>query len=89
VLLVLDATTGRTGWCSPGVRRGRRRHRIVLTKLDGTAKAASSVAVQRELGVPVKLIGLGEGADDLAAVRARRLRRGIDRTDAGPAATGS
>jgi fused signal recognition particle receptor len=39
---------------------------IVLTKLDGTAKGGIVVAVQRQLGVPVKLIGLGEGADDLA-----------------------
>ena len=39
---------------------------IALTKLDGTAKGGIVVAVQRELGVPVKLVGLGEGADDLA-----------------------
>ena len=39
---------------------------IVLTKLDGTAKGGIVIAVQRELGVPVKLIGLGEGPDDLA-----------------------
>ena len=40
---------------------------IVLTKLDGTAKGGIVVAVQRELGLPVKLVGLGEGADDLVA----------------------
>jgi len=39
---------------------------IVLTKLDGTAKGGIVIAVQRELGVPVKLVGLGEGSDDLA-----------------------
>ena len=39
---------------------------IVLTKLDGSAKGGIVVSVQRELGVPVKLVGLGEGADDLA-----------------------
>ena len=39
---------------------------IVLTKLDGSAKGGIVVQVQRELGVPVKLIGLGEGVDDLA-----------------------
>ena len=39
---------------------------IVLTKLDGSAKGGIVVQVQRELGVPVKLVGLGEGADDLA-----------------------
>ena len=39
---------------------------VVLTKLDGTAKGGIVVAVQRELGIPVKLVGLGEGPDDLA-----------------------
>jgi len=39
---------------------------VVLTKLDGTAKGGIVIAVQRELGLPVKLIGLGEGPDDLA-----------------------
>jgi fused signal recognition particle receptor len=39
---------------------------LVLTKLDGTAKGGIVIAVQRELGVPVKLVGLGEGPDDLA-----------------------
>jgi fused signal recognition particle receptor len=39
---------------------------IILTKLDGTAKGGIVIAVQRELGVPVKLVGLGEGPDDLA-----------------------
>ena len=67
VLLVLDATTGQNGLVQARVFRevvditG-----IALTKLDGTAKGGIVVAVQRELGVPVKLIGLGEGADDLA-----------------------
>ena len=67
VLLVLDATTGQNGLAQARVFAevvdvtG-----IVLTKLDGTAKGGIVVAVQRELGVPVKLIGLGEGADDLA-----------------------
>jgi fused signal recognition particle receptor len=67
VLLVLDATTGQNGLVQARVFRevvditG-----IALTKLDGTAKGGIVVAVQRELGVPVKLVGLGEGADDLA-----------------------
>ncbi|MTB28423.1 MAG: signal recognition particle-docking protein FtsY, partial [Actinobacteria bacterium] len=39
---------------------------VVLTKLDGTARGGIVIAVQRELGVPVKLVGLGEGPDDLA-----------------------
>jgi fused signal recognition particle receptor len=67
VLLVLDATTGQNG-----LRQARvfaevvNVTGIVLTKLDGTAKGGIVVAVQRELGVPVKLVGLGEGPDDLA-----------------------
>ncbi|MGW7331618.1 signal recognition particle-docking protein FtsY [Streptomyces sp. NPDC054840] len=67
ILLVLDATTGQNGLAQARVFAevvditG-----IVLTKLDGTAKGGIVVAVQRELGVPVKLIGLGEGPDDLA-----------------------
>jgi fused signal recognition particle receptor len=71
VLLVLDATTGQNGLVQARVFAevvditG-----IVLTKLDGTAKGGIVVAVQRELGVPVKLVGLGEGADDLAPFEA-------------------
>jgi fused signal recognition particle receptor len=67
VLLVLDATTGQNGMIQARVFSevvdvtG-----IVLTKLDGSAKGGIVVAVQRELGVPVKLVGLGEGPDDLA-----------------------
>ncbi|HET8789345.1 MAG TPA: signal recognition particle-docking protein FtsY [Actinomycetes bacterium] len=67
VLLVLDATTGQNGLAQArqfteavGVTG------VVLTKLDGTAKGGIVIAVQRELGVPVKLVGLGEGPDDLA-----------------------
>ena len=67
VLLVLDATTGQNGLKQARVFAevvdvtG-----IVLTKLDGTAKGGIVIGVQRELGVPVKLVGLGEGPDDLA-----------------------
>ena len=67
VLLVIDATTGQNGLVQAKVFAevvdvtG-----IVLTKLDGTAKGGIVIAVQRALGVPVKLVGLGEGADDLA-----------------------
>ncbi|GAA4530709.1 signal recognition particle-docking protein FtsY [Amycolatopsis samaneae] len=67
VLLVLDATTGQNGLAQARVFSevidvtG-----IVLTKLDGTAKGGIVFQVQRELGVPVKLVGLGEGPDDLA-----------------------
>ncbi|MFE1084348.1 signal recognition particle-docking protein FtsY [Brevibacterium sediminis] len=67
VLLVLDATTGQNGMQQAKVfAEAVDITGIVLTKLDGTAKGGIVVAVQRELGVPVKLIGLGEGADDLA-----------------------
>lgn len=67
VLLVLDATTGQNG-----LRQARvfaevvNVTGIVLTKMDGTAKGGIIIQVQRELGVPVKLVGLGEGPDDLA-----------------------
>jgi fused signal recognition particle receptor len=67
VLLVLDATTGQNGLAQArqftdavGVTG------IVLTKLDGTAKGGIVIAVQRDLGIPVKLVGLGEGPRDLA-----------------------
>ncbi|GAA0035682.1 signal recognition particle-docking protein FtsY [Brevibacterium metallidurans] len=67
VLLVLDATTGQNGMQQAKVfAEAVDISGIVLTKLDGTAKGGIVIAVQRELGVPVKLIGLGEGADDLA-----------------------
>lgn len=67
VLLILDATTGQNGLTQARVFSevvditG-----VVLTKLDGTAKGGIVVAIQKELGVPVKLVGLGEGPDDLA-----------------------
>jgi len=67
VLLVLDATTGQNGMNQAKVfSEVVNVTGIVLTKLDGSAKGGIVVAVQRELGVPVKLVGLGEGADDLA-----------------------
>ncbi len=67
VLLVLDATTGQNGLNQARVfAEVVNITGIVLTKLDGTAKGGIVVAIQRALGVPVKLIGLGEGADDLA-----------------------
>ena len=67
VLLVLDATTGQNGMVQARVfSEVVKVTGIVLTKLDGSAKGGIVVAVQRELGVPVKLVGIGEGADDLA-----------------------
>ncbi|AFV89931.1 Signal recognition particle-docking protein FtsY [Acidipropionibacterium acidipropionici ATCC 4875] len=67
VLLVLDATTGQNGLIQARIfSEVVDVSGIVLSKLDGSAKGGIVVQVQRELGVPVKLIGLGEGADDLA-----------------------
>jgi len=67
VLLVLDATTGQNGLIQARVfSEVVDVSGIVLSKLDGTAKGGIVIAVQRELNVPVKLVGLGEGPDDLA-----------------------
>ena len=67
VLLVVDATTGQNGLAqarefaaATGVTG------VVLTKLDGSAKGGIVFAIEAELGIPVKLVGLGEGIDDLA-----------------------
>ncbi len=66
VLLVLDATTGQNGLAQAKVFLDAVDvSGVVLTKLDGTAKGGIVVAIQRELGLPVKLVGLGEGVDDL------------------------
>lgn len=67
VLLVIDATVGQNGLAQARVfREVVDISGVVLTKLDGTAKGGIVFQVQEELGVPVKLVGLGEGADDLA-----------------------
>lgn len=67
VLLVIDATTGQNGLIQARVfSEAVAVTGVVLTKLDGSAKGGIVVSVQRELGVPVKLVGLGEGPDDLA-----------------------
>ncbi|ACL40199.1 signal recognition particle-docking protein FtsY [Pseudarthrobacter chlorophenolicus A6] len=74
VLLVLDATTGQNGLNQARVfSEVVNITGIVLTKLDGTAKGGIVVAIQKSLGVPVKLIGLGEGADDLAPFDAEQF----------------
>jgi len=78
VLLVLDATTGQNGLTQARIFAevvdvtG-----IVLSKLDGSAKGGIVVQVQRELGVPVKLIGLGEGPDDLAPFDTEQFVSGL------------
>jgi fused signal recognition particle receptor len=77
-LLVLDATTGQNGIVQARVfTQAVDVTGVVLTKLDGTAKGGIVVSVQRELGIPVKLIGLGEGADDLAPFEPQAFAEGL------------
>ncbi|HPE96245.1 MAG TPA: signal recognition particle-docking protein FtsY, partial [Bacillota bacterium] len=65
-LIVLDAVTGQNAISqAQEFRKAADISGIVLTKLDGTAKGGIVIAVRRELGIPVKLIGVGEGADDM------------------------
>ena len=72
-LLVLDATTGQNGLIQARqFKEAAGLTGIVLTKLDGTAKGGIVVAIAKELGVPVKLAGVGEGVDDLKPFDARR-----------------
>jgi fused signal recognition particle receptor len=78
VLLVLDATTGQNGVVQARVfTEAVDVTGVVLTKLDGTAKGGIVVRVQNELGIPVKLIGLGEGPDDLAPFEPRAFAEGL------------
>ncbi len=78
VLLVLDATTGQNGVVQARVfTEAVAVTGVVLTKLDGTAKGGIVVSVQRELGIPVKLVGLGEGADDLAPFEPRAFAEAL------------
>jgi fused signal recognition particle receptor len=68
VLLVLDATTGQNGLTQAReFTEAVELTGVVLTKLDGSAKGGIVLAIQRDLGIPVKLVGLGEGVDDLVA----------------------
>jgi len=72
VLLVLDATTGQNGLQQARLfTEALSVTGIVLTKLDGTAKGGMVVAIQKELAIPIKLIGVGEGVDDLQPFDAR------------------
>jgi len=74
VLLVLDATTGQNGLTQAHqFTDALNVTGIVLTKLDGTAKGGMVVAIQKQLGIPIKLIGVGEGVDDLAPFNAREF----------------
>jgi fused signal recognition particle receptor len=78
VLLVLDATTGQNGVVQARVfTEAVHVTGVVLTKLDGTAKGGIVVRVQNELGIPVKLVGLGEGPDDLAPFEPRAFAEGL------------
>jgi fused signal recognition particle receptor len=78
VLLVLDATTGQNGVVQARVfTEAVHVTGIVLTKLDGTAKGGIVITVQRELGIPVKLVGLGEGPDDLAPFEPRAFAEAL------------
>ncbi|TYP86017.1 signal recognition particle-docking protein FtsY [Blastococcus xanthinilyticus] len=78
VLLVLDATTGQNGVVQARVfTEAVEVTGVVLTKLDGTAKGGIVVRVQQELGIPVKLVGLGEGPDDLAPFEPRAFAEGL------------
>lgn len=74
VLLVLDATTGQNALQQARVFTDALSvSGIVLTKLDGTAKGGIAVAIQKQLGIPIKLIGVGEGIDDLQPFNAREF----------------
>ncbi|MDQ1256067.1 MAG: fused signal recognition particle receptor [Candidatus Hydrogenedentes bacterium] len=74
VLLVLDATTGQNGLQQARLfTEALNVTGIVLTKLDGTAKGGIVIAIQRQLGIPIKLIGVGESIDDLQPFDARQF----------------
>ena len=77
-LLVLDATTGQNGLIQARqFKEAAGLTGIVLTKLDGTAKGGIVIAIAKELGVPVKLAGVGEGVDDLKAFDAKEYVEAI------------
>ena len=78
VLLVLDATIGQNGLAQAKVfSEAIGVTGVVLTKMDGSAKGGIVISVQKELGVPVKLVGLGEGPDDLAPFDPETFVNGI------------
>ena len=77
-LLVLDATTGQNGLIQARqFKEAAGLTGIVLTKLDGTAKGGIVIAIAKELGVPVKLAGVGEGVDDLKPFDAKEYVEAI------------
>jgi len=78
ILLVLDATTGQNGLTQAKVfGEAVALTGVILTKLDGSARGGIIIAIQRELGIPVKFVGLGEGIDDLAPFDAELFVEGI------------
>jgi fused signal recognition particle receptor len=78
VLLVLDATTGQNGLAqAKAFAEIAKVTGVVLTKLDGTAKGGIVFAIQRELGIPIKLVGVGEGIDDFAFFDPKEFASGL------------
>jgi len=74
VLLVLDATTGQNGLQQAKIfTEALTVNGIVLTKLDGTARGGMAVAIQKQLGIPIVMIGVGEGVEDLQPFDARQF----------------
>ena len=77
-LLVLDATTGQNGLIqAKQFKETAGITGIVLTKLDGTAKGGIAIAIAKELGVPVKYAGVGEGIDDLKPFNAAEFAQAL------------
>jgi fused signal recognition particle receptor len=78
VLLVIDATTGQNGLAqAKAFAEVAKVTGVVLTKLDGSAKGGIVYAIQRELNIPVKLVGVGEGIDDFAFFNAAEFAEGL------------
>lgn len=78
VLLVIDATTGQNGLVqAKAFAEVAKVTGVVLTKLDGSAKGGIVYAIQRELNIPVKLVGVGEGIDDFEYFDAREFAEGL------------
>jgi fused signal recognition particle receptor len=78
VLLVIDATTGQNGLTqAKAFAEVAKVTGVVLTKLDGSAKGGIVYAIQRELNIPVKLVGVGEGIDDFAFFNATEFAEGL------------
>jgi len=78
VLLVLDATTGQNGLQQARLfTEALKVTGIILTKLDGTAKGGIAVAIQRQLGIPIKYIGVGEAVDDLQPFNAEEFVKAL------------